>query len=184
MKKLRDTGCISLTLDGIPRDLESARALANKKDDRVRKEFEKWALLTYSKNRATINEKKGADKGIDGIAYFVTGAETTERVIFQVKSGNVGSRDIRDLRGVLERESVAISVFITLEESTKPMRDEAMSAGFYHHALLNREVPRIQIVTVREMIEDGRRIDLPLSLDVLKSATAAVTTDQQALALE
>ncbi|MBU1631387.1 MAG: site-specific DNA-methyltransferase, partial [Candidatus Omnitrophica bacterium] len=46
-------------LDGIPKDIESARALANKKDDRLRKEFEKWAVLTYTNNRAIINEKKG-----------------------------------------------------------------------------------------------------------------------------
>src|SRR2546421_6361807 len=35
-------------------------------DDRVRKEFEKWAILQYTNNRARINEKKGADGGIDG----------------------------------------------------------------------------------------------------------------------
>ncbi len=38
----------TIALDGIPRDIASARALAHKKDDRVRKEFEKWAVLTYS----------------------------------------------------------------------------------------------------------------------------------------
>ena len=174
---------VSVTLDGIPRDMESARALAHKKDDRVRKEFEKWAVLTYSKNRATLHEKKGADKGVDGIAYFVTGHDTTERVIFQVKSGGVSSRDIRDLRGVLEREQAALAVFITLEDSTKPMRDEALAAGVYRHELLNRDVPRIQIVTVQEIIEDGRRIDLPLSVEVLKSATVVSTEEQQALEL-
>lgn len=174
----------TITLDGIPRDMESARALANKKDDRVRKEFEKWALLTYSKNRATLNEKKGADKGVDGTAYFVTGHEATERVIFQVKSGGVKRNDIATLRGDMAREAAALGVFITLEDSTKPMRDEALAAGVYHHALLNRDYPRIQIVTVREMIEENRRIDLPLSLDVLKSAAPAKTDDQQALALD
>ncbi len=48
----------SVRLDGIPRDMASAQALANKKDDRVRKEFEKWAVLTYTSNRAVINQKK------------------------------------------------------------------------------------------------------------------------------
>ena len=174
----------SITLDGIPRDMESARALAHKKDDRVRKEFEKWAVLTYSKNRATLNEKKGADKGVDGIAYFVTGHDTTERVIFQVKSGGVKRNDIATLRGDMAREGAALGIFITLEDSTKPMRDEAMSAGVYHHDLLNRDYPCIQIVTVQEMIEENRRIDLPLSLDVLKSATVAITEDQRAFALD
>jgi DNA modification methylase len=187
LKRLEDSfgaaALESLVLDGIPRDMESARALANKKDDRVRKEFEKWALLTYSKNRATLNEKKGADKGVDGTAYFVTGSDTTERVIFQVKSGTVKRSDIATLRGDMGRENAELAVFITLEESTKPMRNEAMAAGVYHHALLNRDYPRIQIVTVREMIEETRRIDLPLSLEVLKSAATATTEEQQALLL-
>lgn len=171
----------SLVLDGIPRDMESARALANKKDDRVRKEFEKWALLTYSKNRATINEKKGADKGVDGTAYFVTGSDTTERVIFQVKSGGVKRNDIATLNSDRQRENAALAVLITLEESTKPMRDEALAAGMYHHELLNRDYPRIQIVTIHEIIEEGKRIDLPLILDVLKAAAPAKTNEQQAL---
>jgi hypothetical protein len=174
LKRLEDSfgaaALDALVLDGIPRDMESARALANKKDDRVRKEFEKWALLTYSKNRATLNEKKGADKGVDGTAYFVTGSDTTDRVIFQVKSGKVQRNDIATLNSDRQRENAALAVLITLEESTKPMRDEAMAAGMYRHELLNRDTPRIQIVTIQEMIEDGRRIDLPLSLDVLKAA--------------
>lgn len=174
----------AVVLDGIPRDMESARALANKRDDRVRKEFEKWALLTYSKNRATINEKKGADKGVDGTAYIVTGRETTDRVIFQVKSGGVKRNDIATLNSDRQREQAELAVFITLEESTKPMRDEALAAGVYHHELLNRDYPRIQIVTVREMIEENQRIDLPLSLEVLKAAAEATTEEQQALPLE
>jgi site-specific DNA-methyltransferase (adenine-specific) len=64
----------NIVQDGIPTDMASARALANKKDDRVRKEFEKWAVLTYCNNRAIINEKKGADRGIDGITYILGGA--------------------------------------------------------------------------------------------------------------
>lgn len=174
----------AVVLDGIPRDMESARALANKKDDRVRKEFEKWALLTYSKNRATINEKKGADRGVDGIAYIATGSDTTERVIFQVKSGAVKRNDIATLHGDMMREGAVMAVFLTLEEPTKPMRDEALAAGVYHHVLLDRDYPRIQIITVREMIEDGKRIDLPLSLDVLKTAATVKTEEQHPLALD
>ncbi len=60
-----------IKLDGIPKDIKSAEALANRKDDRTRKEFEKWAIITYSNNRAIINQKKGADRGIDGFAYFL-----------------------------------------------------------------------------------------------------------------
>jgi hypothetical protein len=54
----------------MPKDMKSAYALAQKKDDRVRKEFEKWAILTYTNNRAVIRKKKGADGGVDGLFYF------------------------------------------------------------------------------------------------------------------
>src|ERR1043166_1827258 len=73
--------------DGIPRDMKSAEALAHKKDDRLRKEFEKWAVLTYTNNRAVINEKKGADAGIDARAFFKTGKKDNARGIFQVQKG-------------------------------------------------------------------------------------------------
>lgn len=61
----------NILLDGVPRDIESARALATRKDDKTRKEFEKWAVLTYSNNQARIYDKKGADGGIDGIAFLL-----------------------------------------------------------------------------------------------------------------
>jgi hypothetical protein len=179
----------SVVLDGIPHDMESAYALANKRDDRLRKEFEKWALLTYSRNRAVINDKKGADKGVDGIAYLVSGVEagasmqTTLRVIFQVKSGNVKRSDIATLNSDRMREQAEFSILITLEEPTKAMRDEALSAGMYYYDLLQRDCPRIQIVTVREIIEEGKRLDLPLNLEVLKSAKVVTTEEQSNLKL-
>jgi len=159
----------NLQLDGIPRDMESARALANKKDDRLRKEFEKWAILTYSNGQAIINEKKGADKGVDGIAYMFTGNDTTDRVIFQVKSGNVKRNDIATLNSDRIREKAEIAILITLEEPTKSMREEAISVGIYTNPWINRSYPRIQIVTIQELIADNKRIDLPLNPDVLKT---------------
>ena len=170
----------NLVLNGIPKDMESAIALANKNDDRLRKEFEKWAVLVYSNNRAAINDKKGADKGVDGFAYMMTSKDTTERIIFQVKSGGVNRSAIATLRGDMQREEAQIGILITLEEPTKSMREEAASAGFYHHELMGRNYPQIQIVTVREMIEENRRIDLPLNIEVLKSATDS-SLEQQAL---
>ncbi len=126
-----------IKLDGIPRDMASARALANKKDDRVRKEFEKWAVMTYTGNRAVINQKKGADSGIDGIAYFRTNNTDNAKIILQVKSGSVKRSDIATLRGDMQRESAAMAVLITLEPPTAPMVNEAKAAGLYHHDLMD-----------------------------------------------
>ena len=159
-----------VSLDGVPRDMDSAIALANKKDDRLRKEFEKWAALVYTSNRAIINEKKGADGGIDAVAYFKTGKQDNAKIVFQVKSGSVKRSDIATLRGDMEREGAVLSCLITLEEPTGPMRSEAKAAGQYNHEDMGRSYDRIEIVTIREILEDGKRLDIPMSLEVLKSA--------------
>lgn len=160
----------AVVLNGVPRDMNSASALANKKDDRLRKEFEKWAVLTYTHNRAIINEKKGADGGIDGIAFFKTGKTDNAKIIFQVKSGGVQRKDVATLRGDMEKMQAAMAVLITLEPPTKPMIDEAKAAGHYQHEDMGRDYPRIELVQIREMLEEGKRLQIPMSLEVLKSA--------------
>lgn len=174
LKRLEDTfgrGVLdTINIAGIPKDMASATALANKKDDRTRKEFEKWAVLTYSNNRAVIQQRKGKDQGIDGIAYFSADADQQGKVIFQVKSGNVKSGDIRDLRGTMEREGAAIGIFITLKPPTKDMIQEAKSAGIYQSIYMNQPVDKIQIVTVQEIIEAQKRFNITMILEVLKSA--------------
>lgn len=168
-----------ITLDGVPRDLESARALANKKDDRVRKEFEKWAVLTYSNNAAVPNYKKGADKGIDGVAYFLSGyPDKQSKMIFQVKSGKVGARDVRDLLGTITREDAAVGVLITLEPPTKDMKTEASTAGLFKGDAMPQPINRIQIVTVEEIM-NGARMNLAMTPEVLKKAKRHTGDDEQ-----
>ncbi len=169
----------AVVTDGIPRDLASAKALAVKKDDRLRKEFEKWAILTYTNNRAVINQKKGADAGIDARAFFKTGRLDNAEIIFQVKSGGVKRGDIATLRGDMEREQAALAVLITLEEPTGPMVNEAKAAGQYKHEEMGRKYDRISIITIQEIVESGKRLDIPMSLEVLKAAQRAAASEQQ-----
>ena len=144
--------------------------LFRSKDDRTRKEFEKWAILTYTNNRATINQKKGADKGIDGIAYFTGDKNEPEKIILQVKSGNVKSGDMRDLQGTITLEKAELGIFITLKPPTKDMMKTAKEAGIYKSRYMSQPVDKIQIITVQEIIEEKKRLDIRLSLEVLKSA--------------
>ena len=164
--------------DGIPRDMESAMALAHKEDDRLRKEFEKWAVLTYTNNRAIINEKKGADAGIDGRAFFKTGKHDNAKIIFQVKSGGVNRGDIAQLRGDMGREQAALAVLITLEEPSRPMISEAKAAGQYKHEDMGRSYDRISIVSVRGIVQQGKCLEIPMSLEVLAAAQRAVDSEQ------
>ena len=160
----------TIKLHGIPKDIESATALANKADDRTRKEFEKWAILTYTDNRGIIKTKKGSDQGVDGIAYFQGDQNDPEKIIFQVKSGKVKSGDIRDLIGTMTLENASIAIFITLENPTKDMIKTAKTAGFYQSQYMSQSCDKIQLVTVQDIIENQKRLNIRLSLEVLKSA--------------
>jgi DNA modification methylase len=185
LKRLEDTYgkdiLKDITLDGIPKDMKSARALAHKKDDRLRKEFEKWAVLTYTNNRAVISEKKGSDAGIDARSYFRTGKSDNAKIVFQVKSGSVDRGDIAKLRGDMGREQAALAFLITLEDPTRLMVHEAKSAGQYRHEDMGRAYDRITIVLVKEIVEDGKRLEIPMSLEVLKAAQRRIDAEQMNL---
>ncbi|WP_373535986.1 DNA methyltransferase [Microcoleus sp.] len=188
LKRLEDSfgkGVLEqLKLNGIPKDMEAAVALANKKDDRTRKEFEKWAVLTYTNNRATINAKKGADRGIDGIAYFQGDKDEPEKIIVQVKSGKVQSGDIRDLQGTITLEQAALGIFISLKEPTKDMIKTAKSAGIYQSRYMNQSSDKIQIVTIKEMLEQKKMLDVRLSFEVVKSAEKQMEVKSKQLELD
>ena len=147
---------------GEPEDLGGAQQLAN--DDRF--QFQWWALsLIEAKplggQAGSKRGKKGADQGIDGVInFFDDNTNKPKRVLVQVKSGHVKSGDIRDLVGTVEREGAAIGVFLTLESPSKPMISEAVSAGFYSSAFWNKDYPRIQIVTVEDLLQ-GKGVDMP-----------------------
>ena len=173
-----------IELNGIPKDLESAKALATKPDDRTRKEFEKWAVLTYSNNRAVINDKKGADKGVDAIAYFQGDKDNREKIIFQVKSGNVKSGDIRDLQGTMTLQGAALGIFITLKPPSKDMIQTAKSAGIYRSPYRSQSVDKIEIVTVQEILEQKKRLDVILTFEVLKAAEKQRETQGQQMSLD
>ena len=155
-RRLEDTFGDSLQFQviGEPTTLEEAASLAAQ--DKY--QFQWWALGLVGARPA--EGKKGADRGIDGRLYFHDDASgKTKQVILSVKGGHVNVPQVRDLIGVVERENAQMGVFITLEEPTKPMRAEAAQAGFYHSEVWNRDYPRIQILTIAELLE-GKGIDM------------------------
>jgi hypothetical protein len=76
-----------------------------------------------------------------------------------VKGGAVKPGDIRDLRGVLEREDdVEMAGFISLQQPTKAMAQEADEEGFYEYRGV--KYPRIQFLTIQDIF-DGKRWHCP-----------------------
>ncbi len=150
--RLRDAFGIIPEVIGEPTDLEGARQLANQ--DRF--QFQWWALSLIGASPLGDERKKGSDRGIDGIIYNpVKGSRKIYRGYVQVKSGHVGSADVRDFRGTLERDMVEYGIFITLEDPTEPMNREALEAGFFATEWDER-IPRIQIITIRDLLNEKR----------------------------
>ena len=78
----------------------------------------------------------------------------------------------------LIKEGAALAVLITLEEPSAPMVAEAKNAGQFRHDEMGRSYDRISIVTVRQIVEDGERLEIPMSLEVLKEAQKAEVSEQ------
>ena len=142
---------------GDPKDLQGAKALA----EQSRYQFEWWALGKVAA-RPAQDKKKGADSGVDGYIYFFDdNSGIAKKIIAQVKSGNVSRGQIATLKGDMEREKAEIGAFITLEEPTRLMIEEAVSAGFYEPEFLQgKKYPKIQILTIKELLE-GKKLTYP-----------------------
>ncbi len=158
---------------GEPTDLGGARALAQA--DRY--QFQWWALSLVKArplgggNSGGKTGKKGADQGVDGVInFFDDNSGKPKRVLVQVKSGKVDAATVRDLRGTLEREKAQIAVLITLEKPTAAMRREAAEAGDYQHAFADARYPRLQILTIQELVEEGASVQMPPPFGTFKQA--------------
>jgi site-specific DNA-methyltransferase (adenine-specific) len=145
---------IQLEVIGEPKDLSGAKALAHQ--DRY--QFQWWALGLIGA-RPLGEKKKGADKGIDGVIHFIDEPSgKPKRVVVQVKSGHVGVNAVRELKAVAAND--AIGVLITLEPPTSPMKVEAVAAGYYHSPIYDKDYPKIQILTIEELLH-GKTVDMP-----------------------
>lgn len=158
--RLRETygDKIEIKTVGEPVSLRDAEKLAN--DDKY--QFQWWALGLVGAR--PVEQKKGADHGIDGKILFRDdpGAARPEQIILSVKGGGTGVKDVRDLLGVLDREKAAIGVLISQRDFSGPMKAEAAGAGFYTHKLTGQKFPKLQLRTIKELM-DGKGLDRPSS---------------------
>lgn len=159
---------------GEPEDTGSAAQLAA--DDRY--QFQWWALSLIKARplggqAGSKTGKKGSDKGIDGLVTFIDEANgKAKQVLVQVKSGHVKSGDVRDLKGTMEREQAAMGVLITLDAPSRDMKTEAAAAGLYHSPGWNKDFPKLQILTITELLA-GAEVKMPPSAVTFKQAQRA-----------
>jgi DNA modification methylase len=163
----------------VPTTISGARALAGKDKE----QFEFWALRLVGARPAEGIQKRGADAGTDGVLFFrEPKTKKQARITVQVKGGGVGVKDIRDLRGTVERDKSAMGLFVTLEKPTKPMLTEAAAAGFYKTQVMGHEYsfPRIQILTVENLLNGTERPELPFGvIGGFKAAQRHITRPEE-----
>jgi DNA modification methylase len=162
---------------GEPRSVSDAKVLAEADPY----QFQWWALDQV--HARGVEQKKGADKGIDGRIYFTEGdSGDVKQIIISVKAGHTGRAHVHELRGVVDREEAVIGVLISMQEPTKPMREEAATAGFYTSPWGKH--PRLQLLTVEDLL-GGKGIDCPplrhTSQTFKKAPKVAVNADATSL---
>jgi len=149
---------IAFEVKGTPKDLAGARDLAA----RDKHQFQWWAVSLVDAVPQN-GKKKGADRGIDGIRWVLTGAAKGDlsQMIVSVKGGeNISVRDVRDLVGTVEREKAAGGILVTLAKPTKDMLREAASHGFFEYGLGKSR--KITVKTIDELLrgvqDDAERL--------------------------
>ena len=154
---------------GVPTSVEGAQELFNKDPST----FQNWFVERVG---GFPMQRKSADRGIDGRIYFETGDGLRE-LLLQVKGGkHVRPTDVRDLRGVLEREGDArLAGFLSIAPPSKAMLQEAAEAGMYEYQGVY--YPRIQCLTTKDVLEEKREFQMPTRV------VSKIASPQMSLAL-
>ncbi len=140
-------------LTGIPVTWEQAEKLFQQNPF----EFERWAVQYMD---GIPGKRQTGDKGVDGRVYLQDGSH----IVLSVKGGTIRPTDVRDLRGVLEREPDAKGgCFLSLREPSKKMREEAATAGTYTYN--GQTHPRLQLLTIKEILS-GHAVRDPMRFRV------------------
>jgi len=109
----------------------------------------------------------GPDGGMDGRLTDEHGRTT----ILSVKGGKPHVNHVRELLGVLTREKGFLGALVELYEPTKAMRTDAAGAGVY--ATPTGPVPRLQILTIAQILEGRRIVYPPVDVPVVKPPRGA-----------
>lgn len=160
----RRLGEAEFEIDGIPKDLQGAYALKNKDPFR----FQEWAVVRLG---GVVSSRRSGDEGVDGKIYFYKNVKSKNsvsygEVVIQVKGGKVGVKDVRELIGTIKGQRADFGILVSFDKPTQQMKKTAIGAGLYAD-----NMPRIQFVTVREIIDGNIRLRIPnpvrLDVDVI-----------------
>lgn len=144
-------------VSGVPLSVEGAQELFEA-DPR---QFQHWAV---EKSGGFASLKHSGDRGIDGRIHYET-KDGLRHMVLSVKGGKLQPAFVRELRGVLERETDAtMGGLICLQPLTPGMRSEVAAAGMMEHEGVN--YPRLQIRTIEDLLA-GRLFETPSRVQTL-----------------
>jgi len=145
------------TVDGVPRTLEGAQDLWN----RDKYHFQKWAVEEID---GFVTTKRTADGGVDGRLYFgLPNKPDLDSMAIEVKGGkNVSIESLRALAGVLDNDTALLAGLIIMEPlgAAKERNFRRFMGDKGSMEVLGRDYPRMQMLTVPEILE-GKRFDTP-----------------------
>ena len=137
---------VTYEVHGVPRDVDGAKALFEKSA----KNFEMWAVRQIG---GRPQPKMGGDEGIDGIVRFYIDGRDWGTVLVSVKGGTqLNPGMVRDLTGAVHRDKAEMGVLLTRAKPSQGMYDTATKAGSYTWPGTGQQYPRIQILTVEDML--------------------------------
>ena len=145
------------TVEGVPHTVEGAQDLWT----RDKYHFQKWAVEQVE---GFVTTRRSVDGGVDGRLYYaVPHGQDLQSMVIEVKGGrNVGINVLRELKGVLDYDAALMAGLIVLHPPgrTKQRNFERFMADAGTLEILGVEYPRMQILTVAEILE-GRRFLTP-----------------------
>lgn len=165
-------------LAGTPKDVASAEKLFTSTKAQSHKPFEQWAVSLVG---GRWNDKKGADRGIDGRIQLLGLDNKFVEVLIQVKGGNALTlSNVRDFANVIESNKALIGIMIAMKPPTKEMKLVCQQMGYadWHG---ERKYPRYQIYTIEELLEQGVRAEVPERLKAYEGVGKKVEDKQDAL---
>ncbi len=161
--RLRDSfpGLGDVEVVNRPTEVAGARAMLDGSLE-SKYQFQWWALDLVGASPRGDQKKKGADAGIDGVITFTGAGGKLDTCIVSVKSGGVGRAADQAVKGDMASPGAAMGLVVGRDEPTAGMKAEAAAAGVYYSEVSGKDYPAIQLLTIRELLEEGRRPQLPL----------------------
>ena len=160
---------------GFPKVIDSAKELAeNTSGGRLK--FEEWIVEVML--HGVLNENR-TQMGYDG--YFTFDVQGEKHIgMIEVKSGSATPNQLNHFIKTVESNNGHIGIFVCFEKQIKnSMLKIAKDEGYYSEAIFGNHYPKIQIISVENLLK-GENIRVPVSTKTtFKTASKEIKQNNQ-----